>query len=444
MRQRGAGAMKICLVYVAVGVAGFNKNRPLGDLEGGWIGHGIASIGACVKHAGYDLTLIDMRQLSGPEEFEELVSSLHCDVYGLSTAPIDYKNSIMAAKVIRKTCPDAKIVVGGIHPTLFPERYSEAKGGTLFDVVVVGEGEITFIDILNDMTKGKKIPKVVYGIKPDLDRIPVVDRELFDYKFELNGTFIPGQPLPSVTILAGRGCPYKCLYCQPAENSVFGKPFRIRSAEKVIDELLCLKEKYHHKNIIFWDDTFTFDRKWVMKFCDLYENAGIGSSIIACSRSNIICKNEDMIKRLAEIGLKWFVIGFESGSQRLLDMIKKGITVEQNIRAAEICRKYGIKIIGTYMYGLPTETPEESIETLEMIKTIKPDQPMPFWFVPIEGTEIYSMCKDMNIIIEGNQTVERTGKYIPRLKGIDYELLSGILYVEAHNVELDELVVMTK
>jgi radical SAM superfamily enzyme YgiQ (UPF0313 family) len=203
----------------------------------------------------------------------------------------------------------------------------------------------------------------------------------------------------------------------------------MRSPENVLEELFMLKLKYNYRSITFWDDTFTFNRKWLMRFADLYERSNIGAQIFACSRADIICNNEDMIARLAEIGVDWLVIGMESGSQRILDLIGKGTTVEQNIESARICHKYGIQVFATFMYGLPTETNAEVDMTNAMLDKAQVDFANPFWYVPIPGTNLYNYCTENNLLLHTDilgQTVERTGKFMPTLKGVDYAYLAKI------------------
>ena len=417
--------MRVSLVFNHIGVAGMSDCRPDGDREGSWIGHGIASVGASAKKNGYNVDLIDLRGLSGWDAFESIIINDPADVYGFSVSAVDHWHALKAILIVKRNLPDSKIIVGGIHPTIFPGEYEF----DVIDSVVQGEGEVTFTKILDKIYLGKSLPKVIRGEKPDLDKIQWIDRELFDYSKELKCGMAPDQALPAITMLAGRGCPYKCAYCQPAENAVFGYPYRMRSPENVVAELSYLKGRYRYKSVTFWDDTFTFNAKWVRDFCDLYESAKIGADIVACSRADIICKNEGMIERLSEIGLKWFVIGLESGSQRILNLIQKGTTVEQNKRAAKICRKYGIKIFGTYMFGLPTETVDESLATARMIDEISPEHASPFWFVPIKGTKIYDTCKEKGLILSGTEdrTIERTGCFNRTMKDVDYNYITMLM-----------------
>ena len=415
--------LKVTLVYTGIGICGFDTGSS-DDRERHHIGHGIASVGASVKAAGYDVNLIDLRTLKGWDEFTLRIMADPADVYGISISQADKKPGSELIDRIREVLPDSKIIVGGVHPSVFPFDYKD-KGVA----VVVGEGEVTFVDLLKLVESNSPLPSIVKGIKPNLDEIPWVDRELFDYRKELECLFSQDQPGPTVTVLAGRGCPMACTYCQPAENTVFGKPYRLRSPENVIAELRMLYDKYHFKNIIFWDDTFTISKKWLMEFCDLYEVQNFGATLSVNSRADFICENEDMIERLASIGVNWFVIGLETGSQRLLDFIKKGTTVEQNIKAVEIARKYGISTYATIMYGLPTETKEESLATYNMINECNPAYTMIFWFLPIPGTEIYKYCVDNDLILDGvlDRTIKRTATFVPTLKNIDYDYIWSAL-----------------
>lgn len=421
--------MRVCLIFCAVGVAGFNRNwpnrRPIGDREGSWIGHGIASIGASVKAAGHQVELIDMRQLPGYERLEQQIKWAPADVYGLSVSSVDEYPALQTIAAIRRSAPQSKVIVGGIMPTIFPEKFDIPE----VDCVVRGEGEVTFCDLIRRVQYGDQLPRIVTGEKPALNSIPWVDRTLFDYRRELECYFAPGQATPSVTMLAGRGCAYHCNYCQPAENAVFGKPYRMRSPENVVNELRALKTRYNFKSITFWDDTFTFNRDWINKFCGLYEAEKLGATIAACSRADIICNNEAMVERLASIGLDWFVVGIESGSQRILDLIKKGTTVNDNREAVALCHKYGIKVFGTFMLGLPTETNAEAQATVELIKSCGIDFASPFFFRPIPGTGIYDYCEQQDLILPEakKSTIERTGVFEPAIRGVDYDFIRSIL-----------------
>ena len=411
--------MRVTLVFPAIGIIGFDcKAYYSGEVS--WINHGLASLGAVLKREGHDVDLIDMRRLKSFDEFVELIKKRKPEVVGISISAMDLKPALETIKLTKKTLPYTIVVVGGLQPTQFLEKFVDNPD---IDYIVKGEGEGAIVDICSHLSNGgAATQKVVVGAKPDLDKLPFIDRELYDYQLEMDNSFILGvQQTPMVTMLAGRGCPYHCGYCQPAENSVFGSPYRMRSVSHVMGELDELKMKYDFKSVLFWDDTFTVNQKWINEFCDTYKH---DAEIIANSRADIICNHPEMVERLASIGLSTMLIGFESGSQRMLDLMEKGVTVEQNYEAAEICRRYGVKIFGTFMYGLPRETKADALLTRALCLSVNPDHKLFFMFTPIPGTKMFNYCKDNDLLLDQDyDDIARTGVYKKRLKNVNYRML---------------------
>lgn len=396
-----------------------NKNSRDGEVVR--MPHGLALISSSLKRNGFSVGLIDMRIVDGWNEFEEKVKKLKtCKYWGISINNIDFEYGVRASYIIKKIISDSCVVVGGLNPSLFPDNYKDIQ---TIDYVIMGDGEISFPKLIKGIKSNEKFPRYIRGEKPNLDEIPWADRDLFDYKRETLNKYVPDQKRPVVSIIASRGCPFSCSYCQPAERDLFGLPIRMRSPQNVINELLLLYEKYHFKSVNTWDDMFMINNEWIYEFCDLYEKHFNGIQLTACCRADIICRNENMIKRLADVGLKWLQIGFESGSQRLLNFIKKGTTVEQNILAGRICKKHRIKMLASFMMGLPTETKEEAKKTVDMIVDIDPEHPTPFYFLPIPGTDIYKYCVENDLIINKDKSIARTGTYEPTIRGIDYGYL---------------------
>jgi radical SAM superfamily enzyme YgiQ (UPF0313 family) len=141
------------------------------------------------------------------------------------------------------------------------------------------------------------------------------------------------------------------------------------------------------------------------------------------SRADIIVKHEDMVERMARAGLRGYFVGFESGSDRVLKFIRKGTTSEQNRQAARICRKHGVVIWANYMMGLPTETKEEVMETVEMMKDIDPDYYSPAFFTPHPGTDLYDFIveRDLSRIVDYDSY--RRNPTEPKIRGQDYDFL---------------------
>ena len=273
---------------------------------------------------------------------------------------------------------------------------------------------------------GKKLPKVVEGQRlKNLDESPWVDRDLFKTQEE---PFVPFLEAPFVTLIAGRGCRYNCNYCQPAEKIMFGKNVRRRSVKNVIDELKYLDKRYHFKSFMLHDDCLTEDHQWVMEFCERYKSEGFTQPFVAQSRADLVCKHKSMVKALAEAGLKLCIIGFESGSDRVLKFLRKGSTRQQNLEAASICKKLDIKVWANYMLGVPTETKEEVLETYSMIKKIKPYHCSPAFYTPHPGSDLFEIGKKMGIHLVTSHKVYRRDIYKPKINGPDYEFLTDILH----------------
>jgi len=346
--------MKVTLIYPGIGGKGFDS---LGQgMDSGWIGHGLAILAPCARQAGAEVDLIDLRALPSWQAFRAEVERRRPDVVGVSMMSADYNPAMRALEIVRQVDPKIRTCVGGPHPTICP---AEVQGSPLVDHIFMGEGEISFADAIRKWLRGEEVPAVVPGIHPDLDAIPCADHELFLAEWRRWGygldspeaPFVPELPAPFVTIIAGRGCMYNCSYCQPAERHIFGRQVRRRSVPNVIGELKALQEQYQFNSFMFHDDCLTEDRQWVIDFCRAYSEAGFRQPFFCQSRADIIVQNEDMVALMAQTGLKGYLIGFESGSDRVLRFIRKGTKVWQNLKAAEICRHYGIAIWANYMLG---------------------------------------------------------------------------------------------
>jgi len=411
---------RVLLVYPGIGLSDFRKNNTaVYSGEYNWIHHGLALIGSYLKQSGHIVSLLDLRHMRDWTTFMIGLKEFNPDVVGVSVSYLDYKPAMKAIMLVSCNCPNAKIVVGGLCPTMFPEKFID---NPLIDTVITKEGELSFLNAINNNC----IDKLVEGIKPDVNIMPFADRELFSYPEEMHCHFAPDHTPPTITMISGRGCPYSCTYCQPAESMTYGKKVRMRNVDNVMQELTLLKQRYAFKSITWWDDTFTIYPDWINEFCVKYEK-DFNAEMVVCSRADIICKNEKMIERLAKVGVNWAVIGFESGSDKLLNLIKKDTSAEINIKANEICNKYGIKVFGTFMMGLPTETKDEALETYNLIKKINAKHHIVFYFTPIPGTEIYDLCKDNNLILrEDELNIERTLNFVPKIRNIDYGFLDRL------------------
>lgn len=401
-------------------------------MSGGWIGHGLALLSACAKEAGHEVDLIDRRALRDWDHFREEIRSRAPDVAGFGMLSVDFNPAMRGIELAKEVNPNTIIVTGGPHATLAPD---EVLDSPLVDHLVLGEGEITFVEMLLRFERGEKVERVIQGERPELDRLPYADRDIYldewrkaGYDYDSPEAPLSAETLPPfVTIIAGRGCRYNCSFCKPGEDILFGKGVRRRSVSHVIGELKHLRDKYHFNTLMIHDDCLTEDRDWVTAFCDAYQAEGFTQPFWCQARVDHVVRYEDMIRRMAQVGLAGLFLGFESGSDRVLKFIRKGTTLAKNLEAARICRKYGIRIWANYMLGLPTETEEEIKDTIAMLKEIDPDYYSPAFYTPYPGNDLYNYCMEHDLSLVKDHDGYSRNPTEPKIRGHNPEFLRWAL-----------------
>jgi pyruvate-formate lyase-activating enzyme len=381
----------------------------------------IHGLGLMISHArrmGYEIPLIDNRRLNDWNLFKDRLSDSGADIIGIGCTTSDYDQARKCVHLAKQVLPKAKIILGGPHPSL---ATNDVASNQEIDHILIGDGEITWIDLIDAIHRGYSPKRIIYGQRPILDGMPFVDRDIFEAKEHLMPPIWFGSP-PWVSMITSRGCLFNCLFCAPASRIMFGKKVRRRSPAHVIEELKVLREKYSFSHVRFYDDNIIEDEDWTLEFCDLYRKNDFSATFGIAGRADLICKRERLIAKLAEAGLIELNIGFESGSQRILDFLNKRTTVEQNISSAEILRKYEVKIIVSVMFGIPGETREDVRKTIELIDTVQPDWVDPSLLTPYPGTGIYEYCqeRDINLAHDGEAFKRHPGS-LPKIKGIDYD-----------------------
>jgi radical SAM superfamily enzyme YgiQ (UPF0313 family) len=396
----------------------FGFGARIDDWERTWVQHGIASIIAYASKQGLPVDLIEIKRLKNWNEFQELVSRYK--YLGLSCFTSDLTNTTDCIDKIKEV-DSAKIIVGGAHANIRPQDFTS---NPKVDHVILGEGEISFVNLINALEQGIEQPRIIQGIRPDLDSIPYINRDM--WLPEDDGIWNLGKPF--FTLISSRACWKNCRFCQPYARTVFGTKMRNRSVEHVIGELKQLKEKYGLKSFFLLDDNVLQDIRWVSKFIQAYRDSKIDAEFIFEGSADYLSKNPDVIKQLSEIGCRWFNVGFESGSQRVLDYMRKGTTVEQNEKAVEILRANNIRIFANIMFGIPMETKKEALETVEFVRQMQPDWFSPAFYTPYPGNELARECEEAGLIINYKDSVELSrsvGK--PKIKGVNYRFLNECL-----------------
>lgn len=431
--------MHATLIFPGIALPGFDSFKKKPTIEANFIDHGLASLSASAKAHGHRIDLIDLRTLQGWEHFRTEVHRRPSHVWALTSWSLHYPDAVRAIRIVKEEHEDSIVILGGVHATIQPQQVSANR---LIDHIITQEGEISFVKLLAQLDAGQKPERLIVGEGPVLDEIPWVDRDLFDMSGELATPMVPSLPTPFVTTNAGRGCPFKCNFCQPAERAVFGNRTKMRSQRNVIEELLFLKHRFQFQSWMAHDDLFFINHRWTREFCRQYREAGLTQPYICQMRADLICRYPDVVKEMAECGLAWAMIGFESGNQRILDLFEKETTVEENVQAAAICKEYGVKIWANIMFGAPTETRAEAMDTVRMVWKIKPQHLSTSFFTPTPGSGIAEELERKGLTMVNSFTGSCRTPNEAKLKDVDYDWLNQVIRLAHEDGPEEKLVAL--
>ncbi len=310
---------------------------------------------------------------------------------------------------IKKVNRKIKIIVGGPHPTALPEKTIKELPDV--DFVCIGEGEKTIVEMIGFL-QGKVDIGQINGIayrkdgeiiknpsrlfERDLDKIPKPARELLPMeKYKLTASRTKGSTF-CPTIIIARGCPFDCQFC----SHPFGRTFRHHSIERIFEELRELKTQYQVDQINFEADTLTLNKRFIKEMCRNLIKEGLDIRWTCESRVDTI--DEEMLKLMKNAGCWQISYGIESGSQRLLDIINKKTTKQQITNTVILTKKIGISIRGFFMLGLPTETKEESLETIKFAIELDPLWAQFTITIPYPGTPMFNNLDTKGKILHYN------------------------------------------
>jgi anaerobic magnesium-protoporphyrin IX monomethyl ester cyclase len=362
---------------------------------------GIAYIAAVARAGGHNIRIID---LNIEKKGLDKINLGSIDLVGITTDTPRYYEAVSIAKEIKKY--GKFVVMGGYHVTFLDE---EVLSTGYVDVVVRGEGEEIFLNLLNAIENNEGLNNVL-GISyirnnklvrnedalppKNLDKLPFPARDLLPigkYKTTLNS-------VPSVNLITSRGCPYNCYFC--ASSKFGGTKWRARSAKNIVDEMEMLRNKYGYRAFEFLDDNFTLSKKRVFEFADELEKRNMTDIIWWCfARVDTIAKNEEMVKRMAEVGAYRVFLGLESINESVLNNYGKGIENDQQMQAINNLRKYGIGIHGSFIIGDLNETKEMVMQTINWAKKINPEFGQFSLLTPFPGTQLYEDMEKENKLL---------------------------------------------
>jgi len=320
-------------------------------------------LGTLAQNAGYEVRLLHL-DIEGVD-IPTACKLFEPDIVGISVNTLQVKSARLTARQVREVSKDIKIVVGGPHAGLW-------DGGA--DEVVIGEGENRWLEILGERPCIESI-----------DDVPMPNYGLVDLTRFCG--FNPKGAWPSVAIMASRGCPFQCTFCN---TPVFwGKKVRYRSPELVVDEVRELREVYEVGEVFFQDDTFNLNHEWAMAVFDGLIRKGLDQEVVfrITSRVNEKLVNKEFLDLAKRAGVWIIFYGVESGSQDMLNRMRKGITVAEVKRAVKMTREAGITPYCSFVVGLPGETWETLKETQRLIDELQPIRFNWGYACPFPGTE---------------------------------------------------------
>lgn len=349
---------------------------------------GLGFLISVLKKAGHTVFFID--NYLRPSDFLETEYLQKNSIYyvGIYANTICFRDTLrMLYKLewLRQTYQwQGKIIVGGPHATVNPDTIPD-----FVDYIVQGEGEQAILDIV----EGKVPERIVrYPRIEELDSIPMPAWEYFvDQPYNWGGTFFTETPV--FVVNSSRGCPFRCAFC--SVKSIWGRKLTYFSAEKIVSHIEELIKKYGAKGIYFREDNFTISKERLTAFCNLLIEKKI--KIPWACESRVSSIDAENIKLMKAAGCCGFYFGVESGSQRILDFVKKDITVAQTKNAFKLCHEYNINAAASIVVGIPTETEQELAQTLTLVKEIKPTVTWYNVFTGIPRSELYEYTLKNNL-----------------------------------------------
>jgi radical SAM superfamily enzyme YgiQ (UPF0313 family) len=358
---------------------------------------GLALIAAIIEKSGHAVELLDANAAGlPPEDIPARVAG--ADIIGLTAMTPTISTAINIARRIKKVRPGVKIIMGGAHATLLPDETLTSAPD--IDVIVRGEGDETVVELLKAMQDDlplQSVAGIIYRAggkilatpdRPcvsDIDALPFPAYALLPWK-----SYRPHPPhgifMPFGAVVTSRGCPYRCAYCS---KPVFGSKFRAQSPERVVAELEFLKKSFGVREVAFYDDSFTLDKKRVHAIAAKIIASKLKISWTCETRVNLVDK--ELLRHMKQAGCYAIAYGIESASPEIIQVLHKDTTIPQVAEAVRQTRDAGIQVVGYFMLGSPGETPETIRQTIDFAKKLKVDFAQFSVTTPFPGTELWDV-----------------------------------------------------
>ena len=389
---------------------------------------GLAYLAGVLENHDVEIEILDspVTKMTLSQTVRSIISA-DPQVVGVTATTPTMINASRLLQEVKRSRPEVTTILGGAHVSAVP--IETLREFPWIDLGVVGEGESTILEIMQNQKRGKRDLSRIKGIayrdankvcltppRPlieDLDSIPFPARYLLpplsSYSFVV-GSY---KESPTTTMISSRGCPYGCLFC---DKSVMGRTYRTRSARNVVDEMEILIDDYGIKEIKFWDDLFTLDSDRVIKICREIKNRHLEISWSCDARVDAV--SEEILREMKSAGCWLIDFGLESGNQAILDGIGKGITLEQSKKAVQLAKKHGLSVRGYFILGLPNENLDTIEDTIRFSRSLGLDLAQFSLATPFPGTRLFEEAQNEGLVRNIDWRTYRCYKadpvYIPR------------------------------
>lgn len=367
----------------------FKPNTPIVNTQQNITPNGLLYIGAFLLSKDIDAEILNLSNENW-DECKEIIKEKKPDIVGISCYTFNRHTCIKLAGLVKEINQRIMVVFGGPHSSIMHEQL--LKNSKDIDVIVLNEGEMTFLDMVQRLKEGKSFENlagVIYRKEGE-----IINNGFRQVLKDLDELPIPAKYFKYKRVITSRGCPGRCIFCDTPY--FWGRNVRLRSVSNVVDELEILNKKYGLSSFIISDDTFTFDKDRTIEICKEIIKRNLKITWDCRSRVNFIC--EERLRWMKKAGCVIVSYGIESGSQKILNNLKKGITVEQIRKAALLTRKFCLKLNYFIIVGGPGETDDTIRETMKLIEDTKPTSIFTYIMQLTPGTKIYEMAKEQGFI----------------------------------------------
>jgi radical SAM superfamily enzyme YgiQ (UPF0313 family) len=389
---------------------------------------GLAYLSSLLERDGHDVRILDCPALGlGKEGIQKELERLDPELVGVTSTTASIYGAFEIIKIVKKLNPECWTVLGGPHATFTAKQ--TLKECPQLDFVVRSEGELTFRELVNNLPNVSGVRGLSYRQGERL--IENEDRYSVDELDELPFPAYHLLPMEKyifggkrfATIITSRGCPFRCIFC--SSSRLYGKRWRARSPENVVEEIRELVNGYGVNEIEFLDDTFTLSQKRVMKICDLVIEEGLDISWSCSSRVDTFSR--ELAKKLKKAGCHSVYFGVESASENTLRYLKKGITPQQAKNALEKAKEADLNTIGSFILGIPGETENDMMDTIKFAIKLDPTLAQFTVFTPFPGTEAYEMAKRENLLLTRDWSKFTTLEPVLKLPKVTIETVKKLI-----------------